>query len=61
MSLLDREPRNSTGKSGPICERRVDPGIAGKPMRVDGPSRMSTKLQRGEDMTKAPKRMDVKR
>ena len=62
MSTLDREPRRITNVGGPIYERRVNPGInTPTPERVDGPSRMSAKIPRGQDMTGMPKRMSVKR
>jgi hypothetical protein len=51
MSTLDRQPRLSRGPNDALHERRVDPGVPGKPMRVDGPSLLAKKLPRGKDMT----------
>lgn len=60
MSTLDRQPRISSTRSGPLCEPRVDPGAV--PMkRANQPQKMAAKLPRGVDMTKAPKQIPVKR
>lgn len=37
MSTLDREPRLSRGENNAFCERRVDPGVPGKPAAVGRP------------------------
>lgn len=37
MSTLDREPRLSRGDNSALCEKRVDPGVPGKPARVGRP------------------------
>lgn len=62
MSTLDKQPRINSGLNDALHERRVDPGTnANPPKRVNGPSLLATKIPRGQDNTKAPKRMPVKR
>lgn len=62
MSTLDRDDRSSGGKSSPLFEPRVDPGVnALNPRRVSPPSLLSTQIPRGADNTKPSGRMPVKR
>lgn len=63
MSTNDREPRNiSADRPSPLFERRVDSGVNTlRPARVDPPSRLSTQIPRGPNLTKAPARMPVRR
>lgn len=62
MSTNDREPRLSRGKSSPLFERRIDPGVnTPRPERVDPPSRLSNPIPRGVDHTGPERRMPVKR
>ncbi len=62
MSTNDREPRLSRGTPSPLFERRVDPGVNTlDPRRVDPPSKLSTRIPRGADLTKPERRMPVKR
>jgi hypothetical protein len=51
MSTLDREPRLSRGPNDALHERRVDPGVPGRPMRVNQPSTAPKVPPRGKDMT----------
>ncbi len=63
MSTNDREPRElSRDKPSPLFERRVDPGVNTlRPARVDPPSKLSTQIPRGPDLTGPEKRRPVKR
>ena len=64
MSTNDREERTiSKDKPSPLFERRVDPGVNTlTPKRVDPPSKLSTQIPRGPDMTGAewPKKLPTK-
>jgi hypothetical protein len=63
MSTNDREPRViSADRPSPLFERRVDPGVNTlTPKRVDPPSKLSTQIPRGRNMTGEPGRIPVKR
>ena len=63
MSTQDRERQPVEGRFSPmraLNERRIDPGTLQR-QNIDTPSPLSTKLPRGQDNTKAPGRMAVKR
>lgn len=54
--MIDRD------KPSPLFERRVDPGFNTlRPARVDPPSKLSTPIPRGPDLTKPEKQRPVKR
>lgn len=61
MSTNDREPRLGGGKPSPLFERRVDPGVNTlRPERVDPPSKLSTPIPRGPDLTTPEKRRPIR-